>query len=81
MGRRLTAKERALPGQLAEADRRLSAVEACADDDALGIDEAASYLAQFITATGVQPDWGARPVGARRYDRLRFPRGAWYRGS
>ena len=70
---RLTARQRALPGLVAEANRLLSAVEACAEGNWGEIDEAASRLAQHIRPD-VQPDWDAHPLGARRYDRLRFSR-------
>lgn len=69
--RRKTARERALPGLVVEANRRLATVEACAEGDWEAIDEAASFLAQHIKSD-VQPDWTAHPIGTRRYERLGF---------
>lgn len=71
--RRLTSRERSLPGLIVEANRRLAAVEACAEGDWSAIDDAASFLAQHIRRD-VQPDWDVHPLGARRYDRLGFKR-------
>ena len=73
MRKRLTSRERALPGMIEEANRRLAAIEACAEGAWGEIDEAASYLAQHI-ASDVQPDWDKYPLGTRRYERLGFRR-------
>lgn len=70
---RQTARQRAIPGLIVEANKRLAAIEACAEGDWGAIDEAASFLAQHVRSD-VQPDWSAYPLGARRFDRLRFRR-------
>lgn len=71
--KRLTARERALPGLIAEANQRLDSIERCAEGDWSAIDEAASYLAQHLRSD-VQPDWDKYPLGTRRYERLGFAR-------
>lgn len=70
---RLTARQRALPGLIVEADKRLAAIEACAEGDWHAIDDACSMLAQHLRPD-VQPDWERYPLGSRRYDRLGFRR-------
>lgn len=70
---RQTARERSIPALVVEANKRLAAIEACAEGDWSTIDEAASYLAQHVR-TDVQPNWNAYPLGTRRYDRLKFRR-------
>jgi hypothetical protein len=71
--KRPTARERALPGIIAENNRRLAAIEACSEGDWSEIDEACGQLAQNLRHD-CQPDWDAHPLGTRRYDRLRFRR-------
>jgi len=66
-------RKAALPGLIAEANRRLAAVEACKEGDWSAIGERASWLAQHIRRD-VQPDWDAYPLGTRRYERLGFLR-------
>lgn len=69
--KRLTARERSLPGLVVEANKRLAAIEACAEADWHAIDDAASWLSQHLR-NDVQPDWSAYPLGTRRYERLGF---------
>jgi hypothetical protein len=70
---RPTARQRTLPGLIKEADKRLAAIEACAEGDWSAIDDACSWLAQHVRPD-VQPNWNAHPLGTRRYDRLGFGR-------
>ena len=70
---RLTARQKALPGVIAENNKRLAAIAACAEGDWSAIGEACSWLAQNIRPD-CEPDWDACPLGTRRYDRLRFCR-------
>lgn len=73
--KRLTARQRSLPGLIAEANKRLAAIAEVAEGDWSEIDEACSQLAQLV-APDVQPDWDANPLATRRYDRLKFRRKA-----
>jgi hypothetical protein len=73
VARRLTARQRAVPALIEENNKRLKAVEDCAEGDWSAIDEACAWLAQNL-APDVQPDWGKYPLGARRFDRLKFRR-------
>lgn len=73
--KRVSAREKAIPGLIDEANRRLAAIEACAEGDWTAIDEAASYLAQHLHVGDFKPDWERYPLGTRRYDRLGFKKG------
>lgn len=71
--KRKTSRERALPGLIVEANKRLQAVQDCKPDAWRDIEDAACFLAQLLRAD-VQPDWDAYPLGTKRYDRLKLGR-------
>lgn len=71
--KRLTARERSLPGLVVEANKRLAAIEAIEEGDWKAIDDAACWLSQHIRKD-VQPDWDKHPLGTRRFERLGFRR-------
>lgn len=70
---RLTARQKALPGIIDENNKRLKAIESLPEGEWAAIDNACSWLAQNLRHD-CQPDWEAYPLGARRYDRLRYRR-------
>jgi uncharacterized membrane-anchored protein len=69
----LNARQRALPGLIAEANKRLAAIAEIHEGKSGDIAEAASWLAQHVRSD-VQPDWDAHPLATRRYERLGFRR-------